>query len=174
METQTQALRKQGKRMWRPNDPPFIPMLRRDHISFFVKPSPQRYWSSPRFLDSLIMPSNNHHYIFLLIPGFDHSLHLHFQFILIFDLLVLLTFHFFFYCVIVFLFLFVSTFMLIFVFILCMQTKWETIVNVLKGIKGKWEVTTHEKGGMHNPQKAVIINQKYDLMKTRKYFCGKL
>ena len=57
--------------------PPFISMLRRDHISIFVTPSPQRYWSSPRFLDSLTMPSNNHHYIFLLIPGFDHSLHLH-------------------------------------------------------------------------------------------------
>ena len=108
----------------------------------------------------------NDHFLFILIPGFDHS----------FDLIFVLTFHNFFFCVIVFLFLFVpdfyfvSTFTLIIIIILCMQTKWETIVNVLKGIKGKWEVTTHEKGGMHNPQKGVIITHKCDLVKTMKHF----
>ena len=47
-------------------------------------------------------------------------------------------------------------------------------LNVLKGMKGKWEFTTHEKGGMYNLQKGVIITHKCDLMNTRKYFCGKL
>ena len=150
--------------------PPFISMLRRDHISIFVTPSPQRYWSSHRFSDSLTMPSINHQYFFILIPGFDHSLHFHFQFILTFDLIFLPTFNSFFHCVVVFLFLFVSTFMLIFVLILCMQTKWETIMNVLKRDKRQMRVTIHEKGGMHNPQKGVIITHKCDLVKTRKYF----